>query len=157
MVPTPASNYFRSVRRRWNLRVPLRSYHRGICPGAFDSSIRLTVCPPISVFFSASARSPSPVSPSTIVVHEALLFLRFLSVQRLPLPSLFPSSGGTPAPSVSPTRRGPTPPDGSRQRLARHCARDRRPPTGRPSPSSSPLSLPWLRGRRRRKKKMVFL
>jgi hypothetical protein len=81
-VPTPmASNYFRSVRRRWNPRVPLCSSHRELRPDAFDSSIRPTVRTQ-SVFFSlAATRFFSPVSPSSIVGPFRSCFLRRVVVE----------------------------------------------------------------------------
>jgi hypothetical protein len=57
-VPTPVttlvSNYFKSMRRCRNQRVPLRSYHRELHPGAFNSSIRPLVRCQSTVFLSAS-------------------------------------------------------------------------------------------------------
>jgi hypothetical protein len=84
---TLTSNYFRSVRRRRNLRVPLHSSRRELCPGAFVSSIRLTVRPQSVNLSSSPARVSSPVSLSYIVAHGVL---RFCSSHAAPLSFLLP-------------------------------------------------------------------
>jgi hypothetical protein len=142
-VPTPVinptSNYFRSVRRRWNPRVPLRLSHRELRAGTFYLSIRPTVHLQSTNLCSAPARvvffgEPPPCCTEGFSVS---LFLP---------PLTFPG-GGAPTPS-SPSN-APLPPDGRRRRLAGSA-----PPCAAPS---SPLPLPWLRGRRReRRKKMIF-
>jgi hypothetical protein len=106
MVPTPASNYFRSMHRRWNQRVPLHSSRRELCPGAFDSSIQPTVHPQSMNLSLAPVKVSSPVSLSSIVAHEVL---RFCFSHATPLYSLFPLSLSlwrwrplTPTPARSP-------------------------------------------------------
>jgi hypothetical protein len=142
-VSTPASNYFWFVRRRRNPRVPLRSSRRELRPGASNLSIRPPDLRESVKLSSALARWSSPVSPSTIVVHEAFCF--FVSHSRrasLSLPS-------------SPKWRCPLP---------RACpSRSRRDPTAasppsacaRPAPSPctrSPLPLLPFHGERKEKK-----
>jgi hypothetical protein len=56
VVPTPASNYFQSVHRWQNSRVPLCSSHREVRPSVFDSSIRP---PPL---WHGSRAAPLPVA-----------------------------------------------------------------------------------------------
>jgi hypothetical protein len=56
-VPTPASNYFQSVRRWRNLRVSLHSSRRGLHLGTIDSLIRPLVRHQLTDFSSAPARA----------------------------------------------------------------------------------------------------
>jgi hypothetical protein len=97
VVPTPAttptSKYFRSVRCRRNPRVPLHSSRRELRPGAFDSSIRLTVHPQSTILCSAPARVVFSGEPPPLLYLVFLSFLRFPSVHGLPLPPL-PSPDG---------------------------------------------------------------
>jgi hypothetical protein len=114
VVPTPAttptSKYFRSVRCRRNPRVPLHSSRRELRPGAFDSSIRLTVHPQSTILCSAPARVVFSGEPPPLLYLVFLSFLRFPSVHGLPLPPL-PSPGGDAPPSpVSCPARLPSPP-----------------------------------------------
>jgi hypothetical protein len=129
-VPTSASNCFHSMRRWRNLRVPLRSSHRGIRPGAFDSSIGPPIrckstdfaTAPASVFFSDEQtplflhpvfRFFSPWNPSPPLSH----LLSPSHVRRSPLPSLLapPAAGRahlptTPCGPVPRRDRAPHPP-----------------------------------------------
>jgi hypothetical protein len=139
VVPTPASNYFRSVHRRWNSRVPLLLSHRGLRPGAFDSSIRSTVHPQSSILCSATAR--------VVFSGEAppLLYLGFFSCSsfsrlcRASLSLLFSPPTIAPPPPCPPSA-APLPPGGGRPRPAGSASAP---------PPSLLLPLPWLRGRRR--------
>jgi hypothetical protein len=149
LATTPTSNYFRSVRRRRNLRVPLHSSRRELCPGGFDSSIRPTVHPQSMVLCLAPKR--------VVFSHEPppLLYLGFLRVLRFPVrvgpPSPYPGGGGPP-PSISP-RRGPLPFPAAASPIGSAGARPRAPQLrarvtrGRAagstlSPSVAPSSLP---------------
>jgi hypothetical protein len=76
---TPASNYFRSMNRRWNTRVPLHSSRLGLRPGAFYSSIRPTVHPQSTILCSAPARVVFSSEP------PPLLYLGFLRVLHFPV------------------------------------------------------------------------
>jgi hypothetical protein len=145
-VPTRARNYFRSMRRRQNLRVPLRSSRRELCPGAIDSPIWSTIRPQSTNLCSAPAR--------VVFSYEAppLLYLGFLCFPiRVwpPSPSPHLSQRRCPSPSILPPAEAAAPV------RAPH-------PVGRPGspPLCSPLlspPIPWLRGRRRkRRKKMIF-
>jgi hypothetical protein len=85
-VPTPSSNYFQSVRRWWNPRLPLCLSRRDLRPSAFNSSIRHPVRRQSTNFSPAPAR----VFFSDEFFHCCLWrFLRFLLHVRSP-PPLFP-------------------------------------------------------------------
>jgi hypothetical protein len=166
MVPTPtttqASNYFWSVRRHRNPRVPLRSSRRELHPGAFDSSIRPTVRPESVNLCPAPARVLFSGEPSTNVVHRNFSFLSpprspsvsspspLFSWRQRPLPLLPPPHGasaaaawrgtalraGAPMHPLDPTRalpRGPWAPRPPSRRLVS-------PPPLRVAPSPS---MPW--------------
>jgi hypothetical protein len=111
---TPASSYFRSVCRRRNPRVPLRSSRRELRPGAFNSSIRPTVHPQSTNLCSTPVRVVFSVEP------PPLLYLGFLCfpVHTGP-PSPFPHlpGGGAPSPQLPP---GAAPLPSLRRRPARH-------------------------------------
>jgi hypothetical protein len=103
---TPASNYFQSMRRRRNPRVPLCSSRRELRPGAFDSSIRSIVHPQSKILCSATARVVFSGEPSPLLYLWFLHVLRFSSVQGLPLPHLLSPGGDTPPSLVPPPRGG---------------------------------------------------
>jgi hypothetical protein len=169
-VSTPASNYFWFVRRRRNPRVPLCSSRRELRPGASNLSIQPPDLRESVKLSSALARWSSPVSPSTIVVHEAFCFFvshsRRASLSlpsspkwRCPLPLHFPTPAWPFPPAVA-TNGGwarpapcaaPAPPTADatprRHPLPRH-ALTRPPPPARAAPSPSSPSM--VRGRRRR-------
>jgi hypothetical protein len=84
VVPTPASNYFQSVHRWQNSRVPLCSSHREVRPSVFDSSIRPPPLCPLSPLpglgVAAAGRlggraAPAPPLPACGTVAERLPFL----------------------------------------------------------------------------------
>jgi hypothetical protein len=107
VVPTPASNYFESVRRRWNPRVRLRLSHRGLHLIVFGSSIG----PPNLLQSANSSLAPTRVFfPGEQPPLFVILFLRFsifLFVQGFPLPSLTPKRRHPPP--FSPPRSPPPP------------------------------------------------
>jgi hypothetical protein len=107
VVPTPAttpvSNYFRSVLHRRKPRVSLRSSHRGLSPGAFDSSIRSTVHPQSMNLYSTPARVVFSGEPPFLYRW----FLHFLCfpVRAGPLsPSPHLPRRWHPSPCVAPSR-----------------------------------------------------
>jgi hypothetical protein len=123
------------MRRRRNSRVPLCSSRRGLHLGAFDSSIRTMVHRQSAFFLSATARSSSPVSPSSIIAYEVLHFCLPCAA---PLSPLSISNGGALLRTLSP-RHGlfPLPGDGFQRRPTAA-----RPPTTGALPARPPP--PWL-------------
>jgi hypothetical protein len=156
---TPASNYFRSVRRRQNPRVPLCSSCRELRPSAFDSSIRPTFCPQSANLCLTLANCVFSNEPPPLLNIGFLRFFVFPFVHGPFLPSLSPLAAA-PLPLRSPPPGGaPFPPRRSRAPRAMPVqpARPARPSPMRATPFS-PLPLPGLRGRRRkRRKKMEIL
>jgi hypothetical protein len=131
----------------------MHSTHRELCPGAFDSSIRPPVHPQSVMMSSAPAKSSSPVSPSTIAVHEAFyssfsrpcmasLSLPSPSPVVVPLPLRFPPRRRCPRPRTPRPCVCPSPQLLSRP--ARPMRRLAQPPVRAPPP----LPLPWMRERR---------
>jgi hypothetical protein len=121
VVPTLASNYFRSMCRRRNPIVPLCLSRRELRPSAFDSSIRPTVHPQPTFLCLAPARVIFSGEP------PPLLYLGFLRVLR------FPVHTGPPSPSSTlPRRWRPSPlrfhPRGPLPSLARAPRPPLRPP-----------------------------
>jgi hypothetical protein len=138
------------VRHQRNPRVPLHSSSRELCPGAFDSSIGPWFIPNRRIC-ARLRRGRLLRSASTIVAPRFSLFLHF-PIRVGPL-SPFPrphQQRCPPLPGSDGGRRGPR---------VRSCPMPCPRLAGQsalPSPSPSPLSLPWLRGRRRRRKKVVL-
>jgi hypothetical protein len=83
---TPVSNYFQSMRRWQNPRVPLHSSRRELRPDAFDSSIRLLIRRQSTIFF---------LTPANFVFSRELAplfsepFLHFSPCVAAQFPSLF--------------------------------------------------------------------
>jgi hypothetical protein len=119
-VLTPVSNYFKSVRRRRNPRVPLHSSCRGLRLNASGLSIRSTNLHPSMDFSSTLARVFFPGE------QPPLLSLCSSFSSSPCSPSLSPPGDGAP----SPARRRPSLPRG-RQRQ-----------TWQPSPARPPPSPP---------------
>jgi hypothetical protein len=112
VVLTPTSNYFRSVRRRRNPRVPLRSSHQELHP---QSTI---LCSALArVVFS---REPPP-----------LLYLKFICVL------CFPIRVGPPSPTSTTTRRRRPSPSYSPSPMQPYS-----PPRRRPARPVRPLHPP---------------
>jgi hypothetical protein len=129
-IPNPASNYFQSMYRRWNPRIPLCLFYRGLRLGASGSPIGPLNLHQSANLCSASTRSSSPSETSTIVTHKVSSFLLFLVCVEAPLASL---GGGAPCP-LSPPPRSPSP----RRWLARLAP----PPPARPWRRSAPRRRP---------------
>jgi hypothetical protein len=125
---TPVSNYFRSVRRRWNPRVPLRLSRREIHPDAFDSSIRSTVHPQSTILCSALARVVFSGEPPPLLYLGFLRVLRFPIHARPPSPSSSLPWRATPPLPCFPTAAAAGPAGSPTRALANRC----------PLPSSSP-------------------
>jgi hypothetical protein len=150
VVPTPAitpvSNYFRSVRRQWNPRVPLRLPCQELRPGVFDSSIQPMVHLQSTILCSAPARVVFSGEPPPLLY---LGFLRFSIFPSMQGPS--PSPAATPLPlwltaARPPHARGPPP-------AAPVRPADRLGPAVQPPPLPSPSHG----SRRKMRKKMVIL
>jgi hypothetical protein len=109
VVPTPAttsvSNYFRSMRRRQNPRVPLRSPRRELRPGVFNLSIRPTVHPQSMNLCSVLVRVVFSDEPPLLLY---LGFLCFLVCAGPPSPSPH-LPRVTPLPLNFPPPLGPAP------------------------------------------------
>jgi hypothetical protein len=82
VVPTPASNYFQSVHRWQNSRVPLCSSHREVRPSVFDSSIRPPPLCPLSL-----SPPPRPLSPLPCLCAAAAGRLGGRAAPAPPLPA----------------------------------------------------------------------
>jgi hypothetical protein len=106
-VPTPARNYFRSVLRWWNARVPLRSSRRELRPGAFDFIDSIDGSSSIGEFVLGSRDVVFSGELSTIVAPRVSFFLRFPFAQGLPHPSLTLLGGDDLSPILPPTRSPP--------------------------------------------------
>jgi hypothetical protein len=141
------------MRHRRNLRVLLRSSHRELRPGAFDSLIRPMVRPQSMKLSSTPARSSSEMSrPPLLHLWFLCFFVSHSHSASFSLPST--SSTVAPSPRVFLPTRSPLPllSNGGGRRN-RRLDGDDSPPYGSASLSPSLLSLPCLRGRRRRRRK----
>jgi hypothetical protein len=107
---TPASNYFRSVRRRQNPRVPLCSSCRELRPSAFDSSIRPTFCPQSANLCLTLANCVFSNEPPPLLNIGFLRFFVFPFVHGPFLPSLSPLAAAPHPRRSPPPRGGPQPP-----------------------------------------------
>jgi hypothetical protein len=169
-VTTPVSNNFRSVREQPNPRVPLRSSRRELRPGAFDSSIQLTVHPQSMNLCSAPAKFVFSGETSQLLHLGFLRFSVFSSVQgplslpslRLaaaPLPLHFPPPDGAPSPSMAggddPSARAPLRPAPWPCPVAMPRARAA---AGRLAPCSTPLlsSPPPMVERKEKEEDEIF-
>jgi hypothetical protein len=143
---TPTSNYFRSVRHLWNPRVPLRSSHRELRPGAFDSSIQPPVRRQSTDFFSAPANFVFSGQPPPLLELCSSFFSSPARGLSSPSPSLFPLAAAPPPPSVLPSSVTLPPGGRRRSRLARGDGRPDPPPCAR-----IPLPLLPFHGERKEK------
>jgi hypothetical protein len=129
------SNYSQSLHRLQNPRVPLHLSRRGLRRSVFDLSIGPPNLCQSTVFFSAPASVFFPGEKPPLLHLEFHRLFLFLSMSRLPLPSLlFPSGGGRRAGRGGGGPRSPFP------RWRWPAGR----PTGsaRPRPSSPSLRVP---------------
>jgi hypothetical protein len=90
------------VHRLPNLRVLLRSPRRGLCRGAFGSSIGPSNLRQSTDFSSAPTRVFFPSEKPPLLCLEFLRFFVFPSKQGLPHSLLTFPGGGAPPPSISP-------------------------------------------------------
>jgi hypothetical protein len=142
------SNYSQSLHRLQNPRVPLHLSRRGLRRSVFDLSIGPPNLCQSTVFFSAPASVFFPGEKPPLLHLEFHRLFLFLSMSRLPLPSLlFPSDG---APSLRPPPPPAAPSHDGGGRLvgqpARRCPDRALPPCACPSPSPHGSSLRGERG-----------
>jgi hypothetical protein len=98
VVPTPANNYFRSVRRWRNPRVPLCSSHQELRPGVFDLSIRPLVHRQSTDFFSAPAKFVFSSEQTPLFISPFFVFSTARSQPSLSLPSPYSPPWPSPFP-----------------------------------------------------------
>jgi hypothetical protein len=96
------SNYSQSLHRLQNPRVPLHLSRRGLRRSVFDLSIGPPNLCQSTVFFSAPASVFFPGEKPPLLHLEFHRLFLFLSMSRLPLPSLLFPSGGAPSPPPPP-------------------------------------------------------
>jgi hypothetical protein len=141
VVPTPVSNYFRSVHRQRNPRIPLCLSRRELRPGSFDSSIRLTIHPQSTILCSAPVRVVFSDEAPPLLYLGFLCFLCFSVCTGPPSPSPHLPRRRLPSPS-----RVPPPSALLREHFAWSCGR--RPNS---APYAAPSSPPFMVERKKKR------